>query len=89
MYGERKPPQKPPCDTCREEANEENQDAIKIFFLTRSQVLMTASGAAIEISHEAVHRAMELYQVQAKRTCFEKVLTLGHWWIDRMNSGGE
>ncbi len=84
MYHERKPPEEPPCEKCREEAFEENNDAIKIFFLIRYQLIMGMNGA-VDISHEAIHRAMELYEIAHRQECFEKVLTLSRWWLERVN----
>ena len=79
-YGEKEPP----CETCWVDLMPENEDAIRIFNLVRYQLVM-ASGGAVDLLHEAIHRAMELYQVRNRRECFEKVLTLGRWWIPKVN----
>lgn len=80
MYAGRTPPGEPPCTTCRESPEEENEDALKIFFLVRNQLIM-ASNDPIDINHLAVHAAMDLYQVQNRRECFEKVINLAGYWI--------
>ena len=86
MYEHRNPPEKPPCETCREEALEENSDALRIFFLIRYQLIMNSMGGAVDIRHEAIHRAMELYRIENRQRCFEKVLTLSRWWLEKLNA---
>jgi hypothetical protein len=78
----------PPCDTCREEPLEENDDALRIFFLVKDQVIMGMSGP-VAINHQAVHEAMRLYRIRNRRECFEKVLTLSRWWIGEMREKGD
>ena len=70
LYGARKPPENPPCDTCKPEYYQENADAIKIFFLVKDQFIMAASGP-MAIDHGAIHAAMSLYGIDDRRTCFE------------------
>ena len=43
----------------------------------------------IDVNHEAIHRAMELYEIKDKRACFEKVLVMAQNWMDkaRENNG--
>lgn len=84
MYAERKPPEEPPCFTCKVECLEENADAIRMFFLVRYQLIISAGGA-VDVSHEAIHRAMGLYGIEKRRECFEKMLILSRWWIERVN----
>jgi len=83
MYAERNPPGDPPCATCKESAEEENKDALKIFFLVRNQLIM-GQGGPIEINHQAIHSAMELYQIRNRRDCFEKVIKLSEYWINEV-----
>ena len=75
--------EEPPCDTCRPKFIEENSDAVRIFYLVRSQFIMGFDGP-IDISHEAIHRAMELYEVEDKQRCFEKILIMSGEWMKRM-----
>lgn len=35
----------------------------------------------IDIMHEAIHKAMDLYEVENKKQCFEKVLVMARVWI--------
>ena len=39
----------------------------------------------IDVSHEAIHRAMELYEIENKQACFEKVLIMSQNWLKRMS----
>lgn len=48
-----------------------------IYLVTRDQLIMGMNGP-VALNHEAVHRAMELYEVENKRQCFEKVLALSN-----------
>jgi hypothetical protein len=89
MYAARTPPGKPPCETCREEVQEENTDALKTFFLIRYQLIMNSMGGAVDIQHEAIHKAMELYRIENRQQCFEKVLSLSRWWLERVNRRGD
>jgi len=61
----------------------ENEDAIKIYLLTRQQLIMGNNGP-IDINHQAIHEAMSLYEIRDKQQCFEKVLFLSQEWLTRM-----
>jgi len=86
MYNRRNPPENPPCDKCRVIPNEENADALKIFFMVRNQLIMGFNGP-IDINHLAIDAAMRRNNI-TDNACFEKVVTLGHWWISRMRGPG-
>ena len=77
------PPEQPPCDTCRPAYFEENDDAVKIFFLIRNQLIM-GNEVVIDINHQAIHEAMKLYEIKNRRECFEKVLAMSGKWIERL-----
>jgi ABC-type branched-subunit amino acid transport system ATPase component len=74
---ERKPPEDPPCENCRVELQEENQEAAQIYMITRNQLIVGPQGI-IDINHLAIHANMELYEVKDRKRCFEKVVTLFH-----------
>ena len=40
----------------------------------------------IEINHMAIDLAMNRHEVKGKKPCFDKVLILGRWWIDRIRN---
>lgn len=83
MYAERTPPGEPPCITCREVPEEENENALEIFFLVRNQLIM-GPGGPVDLNHLAIHAAMDLYQIRNRRECFEKVLKLASFWISEV-----
>jgi len=76
----RQPPQDPPCDACREPVLNDNRDAMMIFNLVKNQFLM-GPGGPVEIDHQAIHSAMNLYHIRNKKECFEKVLSLCAWRV--------
>ena len=55
-----------------------------IFERCRYQLIMSMGGP-VDIAHEPIHRAMDLYGVNKKKECFEKVLTIGRWWLKKLN----
>lgn len=83
-YGERIPPEEPPCETCKPIFLEENVDAIKIFFLVRTQLIVGADGRPIDIIHQAIHESMKLYESRNKKECFEKILRMSQIWFKKM-----
>lgn len=86
IYGEKIPSEEPPCDTCRPVFLEENQDAIKIFFLVRGQLIVGAEGYLIDIMHEPIHSAMRLHEIKNKKDCFEKVLKMSQIWLESVRT---
>lgn len=68
------------CIKCVPTAFDENEDALMIYPIVADQYIVGMSGV-IAINHEAVHRAMDLYEIEDKRTCFEKVLKLSRYFI--------
>jgi hypothetical protein len=66
----------------------ENEDAIRIFFLVRYQLIMGMNGP-VDVNHLAIYEAMKLYRIKNRRECFEKVLILARWWIEKMTNKGE
>ena len=39
----------------------------------------------VDINHSAIHEAMRLYGIEDQKKCFEKVLTLGRWWLNKIS----
>jgi len=54
-----------------------------IFYKVQRQFIMGFDGP-IDISHEAIHREMELYNISDKQSCFDKVLIMSQSFINRM-----
>ena len=84
MYAGRTPPGEAPCRTCRIDPMEDNRDALDIFFAVRYQFIMSMNGP-VDINHLAVDAAMRRAGIEGQ-ACFNKVLTLGHWWIERIRN---
>jgi len=78
------PSEIPPCQTCKEVPLEENEEAFNIFFLVWSQLIMGMNGP-VDVNHQAIHEAMKLYKIKKRKECFEKILTLSRWWINRIS----
>jgi hypothetical protein len=87
VYKGKEQPEEPPCETCRAELLEENEEAAQIFSITRSQLIM-GFDRPIDINHTAIHSAMDLYGIKNRKECFEKVLTLSRWWLKKVSSEG-
>lgn len=85
MYGSRTPPETPPCRTCRIDPAPDNVEAMGIFSRCKYQLIIGPSGA-IDLNHTPIHQAIELYGAVDKKRCFEKVLTIGRWWLNRLNT---
>lgn len=85
MYSERIPPQETPCEICKVDPLPDNEDAYKIFYIIRYQLIMSGMGGAIDVNHLAIHEALRLYRIKNRQRCFEKILALCRWWIARVN----
>ena len=46
--------------------------------------MIIGNDVAIDINHQAIHEAMRLYEVEDRKACFEKVLSMGAKWIERL-----
>lgn len=82
LYAKRKPPQSPPCDTCRTELLEENEDAAEIYHIVRGQVITRFDGQIIDLNHLAVWAAIDGYGVKDRQGCFEKVLKVFYHFLN-------
>jgi hypothetical protein len=82
MYAERKPPEEPPCYDCRIDPFYENKDAVNVFFTVRYQFISDSMGP-IDINHQAIDLAMQRKGI-TDNTCFDKVVSLSRWWIDKI-----
>lgn len=65
-----------PCDTCRPAVNPHNQDAWRIFQIVQTQVVTAGMGDVIGVDFNALNFVMELYDIDNRRECFEKVNVL-------------
>lgn len=83
--------EKPPCDVCRAlrkgkrrkkcsvclpPLKEQNADAVKVYLLTRNQLIFAGMGEAVDINHVAVHGAIDRLKIRNGEECFLKVLRI-------------
>ena len=54
-----------------------------IFFIVRDQLIMSFNGP-FALNQIAIHGAMGIYEIKDPRQCFEKVVKLGEWWLERI-----
>lgn len=73
MYGNRMPPEDPPCEKCRVDLLDENHDAGTVYLMCRNQVITAGMGEVIDINLQTVKTVMDLYGVKNQRECMEKV----------------
>lgn len=84
MYGDRKPPEDPPCVTCHVEPFPENEEALRVFMGVRYQFIMGFSGP-VDLNHLAIEAAMRREGIPVTdKACFDRVCRLGWWWIERL-----
>jgi hypothetical protein len=77
MYAERKPHGTPPCESCRVELREENEEAARIYQLVRRQIITFFNGEVdkeIDLNFASVNTVMDIYNVKNKLECFNKVI---------------
>ena len=55
-------------------------------FLAVKYQFISDSMGPIDINHLAIDSAIERKGVTDKDKCFNKVMTLSRWWIDRIRS---
>jgi hypothetical protein len=76
MYANRKPPGKPPCETCRVVLMAENEDAAGVYMSCRRQYVTAEQGRVVDISIPAIKIVMDLQGVRGQRDCMRKVRNL-------------
>jgi len=82
MYAERTPPGEPPCDVCRVDISEENQESARVYHLVKRQVRTAGgSGEIIDLDYAAVKAVMDILEVQDQRTVFERVTRAFHFFL--------
>ena len=81
MYAKRKPPEDPPCESCRVELREENEDAAMVYLLTRRQYITAEQGRIVDISIPAIKIVMDLQGIKDQMGCLEQVRRLFHHFL--------
>lgn len=59
-----------------------------IYFLVRDQYII-APGGVVALNQMAIHAAMELYEIDERTSCFEKVLKLYNYFIKKDRESAE
>lgn len=62
----------------------ENEDAEKIYLAVQDQ-LIVGMGGAVALNQLAIHAAMDLFEVEYKQDCFDKVVMVGRHFIGQQN----
>jgi hypothetical protein len=70
------------------EPEEENKNAIRVFFMVQDQYIMS-EGGPVAINHLAIHEAMRLLKIKDRLECFRKVCRLSHWWLEQVRERQE
>lgn len=83
MHERREPSEEPPCDTCRVDPMPENREALVVFMIVRNQLIMGPM-SPIDINHLAIYPQMEIRKINNRRQCFDKVLHLARWYLERI-----
>ena len=77
-YGERTPPEDPPCSTCWVDLMPENAAAAEVYMISQNQIITAGMGQIIDMSIPAVKIVMDLWQVSNQKRCLSKVLAAFH-----------
>ena len=86
MYGQRDPPEDPPCNDCMEVLLEENKDAGVIYQLVRGQVVTRHNGRydqILDLNFQSIKTVMDLYEIKDQRKVFEKVRSLFFYFLKK------
>lgn len=87
MYSDRMPPELPPCRTCRVDLMEENEDAARVYMLTRRQYVTADQGQVVDISIPAVRVVMDLFEIKDQKSCLMRVRGLFHHFENERQRG--
>ena len=80
IYDSRKPPEMPPCETCKIELLEENADAGAIYNLVKRQVIISMD-TVIDLNYGTVIEIMKLYGIKNQKQCLNKVIHTFHHFL--------
>ena len=62
----------------------ENEEAARVYLTVHDQYIMSGMGGPVAINQVAVHAVMELFQVNDPLDCFEKVVRLSGYFIQKI-----
>lgn len=66
----------PDCAACMPVLMAQNEEALHLWHLVKTQVVSVGMGNAVDLNHLAVWEAMDRYQVHDPIGCFEKLTAL-------------
>jgi len=72
------------CKACVPPLLPENEDAEFIYFKVEDQVIF-GMGGAVALNQMAIHSAMDLYEIEDRQDCFEKVVVVGRHMIAKQH----
>lgn len=80
----------PPCEACKPEILEANEDAVFVYTQTQRQVITAGLGEAIAVKYEAIEFIWNLYEIENRRDCFEKVTWIFNYILqeNKVKKGG-
>ena len=64
----------PPCATCLPKMYEDNTEALDIYKVCSSQLIIAPMGGAVGMDIMAIKTAMDIYEVEDQKKCLQKVL---------------
>lgn len=76
------------CKLCIPEIMPENEDAERIYFVVQDQVIV-GMGGPVALNQLAIHQAMELYDIEFRADCFDKVVAVGRHMIKKQHDEAE
>ena len=82
-YAERIPLEEPPCHTCYVELMPENNEAMEVYMMVRSQYITAGMGQVVDVSIPAVKIVMDLLGVHDQLKCLNKVRATFHHFLKK------
>lgn len=76
------------CKECMPDILPENEDAERVYLAVHDQVIVGMNGA-VALNQLAIHPVMELYEVEFKADCFDKVVEVGRHFIKKDREAAE
>lgn len=74
------------CEICVPPLLPENEEALLIYLAVQDQ-LITGFNGPVGLDQNAIHKAMDLYEIKDRRDCFEKVVALGRHIVGEQQKG--
>lgn len=81
-----------PCESCRVELREENEDAAAVYMTTRRQYVTRHNGrldVIVDLSIPAVESAMRIIGVKDQKDCLRKVQNLFHHFLGEQQNDAD